>query len=370
MTRKPAKLSLKRCRTSAVCALALLAGVVVGTRPASAQRGVAPESPVPPLERIAPELNGRLVGLERAEGVLFGALVAGTGQVDEAALFRSMGRRLTDTAASARPDPEADKGFAALGAPAGTIIRRGYAFQREVAAIFASIPPGDRKALLDSAVERYRSRPELSLPDAPKDMSILYDHPYTSFVPPTPPATEPSRNLRYPSLTGFVWSAHWYELAALEPLETFGDAVARDADLRTVHERLTRKLSFGTPPDAFPTELPLAPAIAPGLVALHERSAAIIDNLNIMQDVLIDVLVRGDEPNRLGTVRQVVAQFTDRQYRCVQDDEWIVVALRHSIFEQGGPALGTLKENERNAFSGGHGQHYAVRRAPLPCSSE
>ena len=200
-------------------------------------------------------------------------------------------------------------------------------------------------------------------------MTILYDHPYTSFVPPTPPATEPLRKLAYPTLTGFVWSAHWYELAALQPLETFGDPVGRDRDLATVADRLKRKLSFGKPPDAFPGELPLAPAIAPGLVALHERSAEIIDNLNVMQDVLLDVLVRSDVPNRGATVNEVVAQFTNRNYRCVQADEWIVVALRHSIFEQGGPAVGTM-EYERNAFSGGHGQHYAVRRAPPPCDPE
>ena len=207
------------------------------------------------------------------------------------------------------------------------------------------------------------------LPDAAKDMTILYDHPYTSFIPPTPPATEPRRKLAYPTLTGFVWSAHWYELAALEPLESFGDPAARDRDLATVAERLKRKLSFGKPPDAFPGELPLAPAIAPGLVALHERAASIIDNLNVMQDVLLDILVRSDVPNLRATVNEVVGEFTNRQFRCVSSDEWIVVALRHSIFEQGGPAVGTMGY-ERNAFSGGHGQHYAVRRAPPPCSPE
>src|SRR4051812_2621634 len=135
LTRCPPKLILKSSRTSAVCALALLAGVVVATRPASGQRGVDPASPVAPLERIAPAVNARLVGLERAQGVLFGALIAGNGKVDEADLFRRMNRRLTDMAGSARPDAEADRGFAALGSPADTIIRRAYAFQREIIGI-------------------------------------------------------------------------------------------------------------------------------------------------------------------------------------------------------------------------------------------
>jgi len=369
LTLYPGDWSRRPAGTVIVGALALLAWAAISAPPASAQRGPAPKNAVAPLEQVSPDLNARLVALERAQGVLFGALIAGKGKVDEADLFQRMNRRLSDTGASARPDPEADKGFAALGAPAEAIIRRTYAFQREVAAVFASTPPGDRKAALDAAVARYRSLPDQSLPDAAKDMTILYDHPYTSFIPPTPPATEPRRKLAYPTLTGFVWSAHWYELAALEPLESFGDPAARDRDLATVAERLKRKLSFGKPPDAFPGELPLAPAIAPGLVALHERAASIIDNLNVMQDVLLDILVRSDVPNLRATVNEVVGEFTNRQFRCVSSDEWIVVALRHSIFEQGGPAVGTMGY-ERNAFSGGHGQHYAVRRAPPPCSPE
>ncbi len=77
-------------------------------------------------------------------------------------------------------------------------------------------------------------------------------HPYTSFVRPTPPDTEPRRELAYPRLTGFVWSARWYGLAVLEPLEPFGDPGARDRGLATVAERFGRKLSSATPPACDP----------------------------------------------------------------------------------------------------------------------
>jgi hypothetical protein len=137
-----------------------------------------------------------------------------------------------------------------------------------------------------------------------------------------------------------------------------------------VAERFARKLSSGAPPDAFPTELPLAPSIAPGLVAAHERAAAIIDNLDMMLDVIAEVLVYPDVADRRAAVSEVLAQFTDRRYRCVPADEWIVVALRHSIFEQGGPALGMMSGNERNAFYGGHGQHFAGRRTPAACEPD
>jgi hypothetical protein len=281
-----------------------------------------------------------------------------------------MTRRLSETGAGARFDPESDQGFEALGTRGAQLIHRAYAFHREVLAIYASRPPADRKDALDAAVQNYRSSVGLALPDAAKDMSILYDHAYTSFVPPTPPELEPRRELAYPTLTGFMWAARWYELAVQEPLERFEDAAERDRGLTTVAERFKGKLSSGTPPDAYPTELPLTPAIAPGLVALHDRSAAIIDNLNMMLDVITDVLVHPAVPNRRAAVDEVIANFTNRQYRCVQVDEWIVVALRHSIFAQGGPALTVMTANERNAFSGAHGQHYGPRRAPPPCDPE
>ncbi len=246
-------------------------------------------------------------------------------------------------------------------------IRRAFAFQRDVIAIYASRSSGDRKAALDAAVQRYQRGPGLAVADAAKDMSILYDHPYTSFVPPVPPEAEPHRELAYPSLTGAMWAARWYGLAVLTPLEDFPAGPERDRALETVEGRLRAKLSLGGLPEAPPTELPLAPAIAPGLVALHDRAASIIDNLHMMLDVIADVLVHPTVPDRRAAVATVIEQFSTRQYRCVQVDEWIVVALRHSIFAQGGPALAVMTARERNAFSGVHGQHYGPRRLPPPC---
>ena len=324
----------------------------------------------PSLVALAPDVNARLISLERAQRILFDALVAWNGRVDEVSVLARMTSVISDAARSARPNPDADEGFSALGEPAAEVIGRAHVFHREVVAAFAgSRSLAERKEALDEAVRRYRSPAGRALPDAPKDMTILYDHPYSSFVPPTPPEKEPRRELAYPALTGFMWSAHWYELAVLEPFESV-DAAERGRALAIVADRFQRKLSFGAAPDAFPTELPLTPAIAPGLALTHERAASIIDNLNLMLDVLADVLVHPDVSNRQAAVNDVIAQFTDRAYRCVQGEEWMVVALRHSIFAQGGPALATMATYERNAFSGNHGQHYGPRRAPPPCDPE
>jgi hypothetical protein len=353
----------------AIFGVALIGWTTASSVRTAAQPGSSREGQGLSLEAIAPALYARLIGVERAQGVLFGALSNRTGKLDEADVLQRMIRRVSETAA-AGIDSEAERGFEAIGKRGAALIRGGFAFDREVIAIYASRSPDERKSALDAAVRKYRSGAGLVLPDAAKDMSILYDHAYSSFVPPTPPELEPRRELPYPKLTGFMWAARWYELAVVEPLDAFGDPAERDRGLATVAERFRAKLSFGTPPNAFPTELPLAPAIAPGLVALHDRSAAVIDNLNMMLDIIADVLVHPAVADRRAALDEVIARFADRQYRCVQVDEWIVVALRHSIFAQGGPALASMTAQERNAFSGVHGQHYGPRRLPPACDPE
>jgi hypothetical protein len=353
-----------------LCALVLLAGAEAAEVGAQAGSAAVPFDGLgASLAATAPDVNARLVGLERAEGVLLGALAGEAGEVDAAAVLGRMRLRVADRAAAMRPDPESEKGFAALGPRGAALVKRAHAFHREVVGVFAGVPSAGRKRALDTAVRTYRRQSVAALPDVPKDMTILYDHPYSSFVAPVPPETEPRRSLRYPTLTGFIWASHWYELAVLEAFEN-ADPVERSRALETVADRFGRKLSGGIPLDGFPSELPLAPAIAPGFVALHERAASVVDNLNMMLDVVIDVLVHPAVQDRRGALSDVIAHFTDRQYRCVQDDEWIVVALRHSIFDQGGFALAPMRGYERNAAFGGHGQHYAVKRAPPPCDPE
>jgi hypothetical protein len=308
-----------------------------------------------------PDLYARLIGMERAHGVFYAALARAKGKVNEPEVFRLMTGRIAQSASSSRPDPEADKGYAALGARAAEIIHRTHEFHREVLAIFAGLDASNRTRALDAAVDRYLSRRDVALPDVPKDMTILYDHPYTSFVDED---FTPRRKLTYPSLTGFVWASHWFQLAAEEPLELLAGSKERLEGMKVVTDRFQRKLSSGKPPDAFPTELPLAPCISPGLVSVHVRAAAIIDNLNMMHDVLADVLTHSKVGDARAAIDEVIVHFTDPRYRVVEVDDWITMALRHSIFQQGGPALGLMTADERN--TSGHSQHGRGARAMPP----
>ena len=307
-----------------------------------------------------PDLYARVIAMERAHGALYGALLRDRGKLKESDLYALLTRRVKAGAPVASADPEADAGYAMLGTRGAEVIRRTQAFHHEVLAIFAGVAGSDRAGALDEAVDRYLSRPEVSLPDLPKDMTILYDHSFTSFVT---DEAGPRRKQPYPNLSGFSWATHWFQLAALEPLELATDGDERRRGLAVVADRFARKLSAGKPPDAFPTELPLAPCIAPGLVAIHLRAAAILDNLNMLHAVLWDVMVHPKVGNLRASLDEVIAQFTSRTDRVVEVDDWIQMALRHSIFAQGGPALGTMTQSERN--NNGHLQHAKGGRATM-----
>ncbi len=320
------------------------------------------------LDRTLPDVATRLVAIERAQAAALGALARG-GPIDEPSLVQRLVARIDRPAPAAQSDTEADRAYAQLGSRTATVLRRGHAFYRDVLAVYADVPPSGRRQAIDAALVRYRGDPGHALPSAAKDLTILYDHPFTSFEPPRPGETEPRRNLPYPRLTGTIWAMHWYELAVQEALEPT-DPVARTRALALVAERFGRKLTGTVAPDAPPSELPLAPSIAPGLVALHEGAAAVVDNRNMLVDVIAETLVRATGPARQAGVARAVSEFLRRDFRCVQVDEWVTTALRHSIFEQGGPALGTMKGNERNSFFGAHAQHFGPKRALPPCDPE
>lgn len=349
-------------RRRLIVACGVLGGVVaLGAATGGAQPAATPDAT---LARTLPALAARLAAIERAQVVALGALARG-GRVDEAAFVQQVAAQVDSPRSLPDSDPDIARAYAAVGPRLAGLLRRGHRFHREVLGVFVSEPPSARRQALDAVLDRYRRDTQFALPDAPKDMSVLYDHPYTSFEPPRPGETEPRRNLPYPRITGTVWALHWYELAVQDALEA--EAAEREQALDTVTGRLRRKLTGTTPPDAFPTELPLAPSIAPGLVALHDRSAAVLDNLNILTDVIADTLVHARGAGRQAAVDRVVSEFLRRDFRCVQVDDWITVALRHSIFEQGGPARGPFRGNERNSFFGAHAQHFGPKRALPPC---
>jgi hypothetical protein len=176
-------------------------------------------------------------------------------------------------------------------------------------------------------------------------MDLLYDHPY-------------ALQFRggYNDLDGLIWAGYWFKLASTEPLTDRAEKAARQEGIDTVTNRYFMKLSYGEPPEFFPSEVPLAPAISPGLISMSVDAAMIIDNLSFMHEVLADVLASPDVPDVHAALAETVEHFLDPEYRVTDRDDWELMALRHGIFFQGGFPLDLMLQSERNV--GGHAAHF------------
>jgi len=344
----------------------LLLAMALGAPCGSAAQGSGDsEGNAAVLEREFPGMFEALTRLERAHGVLFGQLwlegeaVRATGEDLPTFGFEfDMVERLTfllqaDGTADEVAE-EAAAGFAVLGSRGAEIIARGNAFYREVLVILADERVTDRRAELAEAVQRYRSKPAVALSPLPKDMDVLYDHQHAQAF-----------RGGYADLGGVIWAGHWMKLAATEPLTDFPGRAERLAGLDTVTNRFYSKLSYGQPPEFFPTELPMAPAIAPGIIFLSSESAVIWDNLAMMQEVLADVIAAPGLQDVRGAVDAVIDHFMDPTYGVTDVGDWESMALGHGIFYQGGYPLGDMTTSELNG--GGHAAHLAaLGRRPAP----
>jgi len=332
-----------------------LATMEPGVLHAQASRG--PSDSISILRRDHPEKHDLLVRLERVHGVLFGALAAEgeTVRASDEKLpspdfeFDMLDRLIPLVHERGTLDEladEAEAGYAALGERAAEVIRWTNGFRHEVFGILADTSITQyaaRRAALGEAVERYRSRPEVALPSAPKSMDVLYTHPFAMDF-----------RTGYADLGGLIWAGYWFMLAATEPLTDLRGQ-ERLAGIDTVQTRYFAKLTYGEPPDYFPSELPMPPTIAVGFSSLSPEAAAIWDNLGMMQEVISDILASPEVTEVRAAIDAAVDYFLDPTVAMTNEHEWRVMALRHGIFFQGGPPIAVMKKSELNA--GGHAAH-------------
>jgi hypothetical protein len=149
---------------------------------------------------------------------------------------------------------------------------------------------------------------------------------------------------RYPRFNGLIWAYHWLQMAVYEPLLLYDDPEIRQA---AIHATLVRFWQMLEDPEAtLPTEMPMAPAIAPTFTERYPRFAAIFDNLHMMHDVISDILVSDQVPRnevRAEIYRQADL-FRDPEHLAVSEEAWIEMALSHGVDAQGGPATGWLPD--------------------------
>jgi len=315
--------------------LALLAGAPAPGLAAVQDRG----SGTLTLERDFPEMSALLERVEVGHWELYRRLAANETDDD---MYRELVDLLQSGASAGEVAP-----FSLDSAPLTRlheIARRTHLLHRRILDLYADREVADPVTAAEAAIDDYLSDPEHSLPAEPKDMGLMHEHPRAMAF-----------RGGHPRLSGLIWASHWLQLAAYDPLFQRTAQEERADGMRTVIERFTRKLD--DPPTGFPTEMPMAPTIAPSLLHWHPRAAAILDNLNMMHEVVADLLVHPHVEDRSAAIELLISEFVDPGYRMVDRTSWLLMSLRHGIFNQGGPALGTLERSERNLEHGGHHHH-------------
>jgi hypothetical protein len=224
------------------------------------------------------------------------------------------------------------------------ISRRVDALRLRILDILSASANQNRDVAVDEAIDQYLGESGEILSARPKSMDVLHEHPLAG-----------SLDKVAPNRLGESHASVWLHLAIFQPvllLPETGEASVRDG-VETVRVRFLGKLE--SPPAGFPTALPMAPTVAPDLTARYPRAAAIFDNLNLLRELVAELLV-GGVPQTDPAIGDEIDHFLDPSEGITTHYQWVLMALRHGIFHQGGPALGTLDGNERNEL-GGHSGH-------------
>jgi len=216
-------------------------------------------------------------------------------------------------------------------------IRLGRLFERDLYEIFADDAVDDKGAALRDALAEYRSS-ELAVPMRPMPAGELFDRSYSrAFVN------------GYPKLSKLLWSVQWLQLATIEAMILRDEAAYYWESVETVRERFETKLAGGPQAGSpMPVELPMTPAIAPRLFTLSPESAIVLDNLNVFETAVADILSYPNLANKAGLLESLVDRFTERGGNFETTIDYLVSALRGGIYNQGGPAVGELRQSERN----------------------
>jgi hypothetical protein len=220
--------------------------------------------------------------------------------------------------------------YARLAPRAKEMFDWAHVLHRQIYDIYADDRVADKAAAVDEAVDYYLTRADVAFPDVPKSMAIMDEQYYSRVF-----------RERYPKFNGLIWAYHWLQMATYEPLIAHAEPDQRRAGVLATVARFWDML--GDAPANLPTEMPMAPGIAPLFTERHPRAAAIFDNLHMMHDVISDILASERVTDKSAAIEDAVRQFTDPAHLATTREAWIQMGVAHGVAAQGGPALGIVR---------------------------
>lgn len=236
------------------------------------------------------------------------------------------------------------------------VFKRGRSFEEQLFTIYIDDSVQDKRAAVAFAIADYLSDDQHSVATAPKESDYLVEHDQANGL-----------KSAFPLLRGFLWTQQWMQLAALEAVILQGLDSQFNGGIDVALERFWNKVgsSGGMTMFPAPSELPMAPAIAPDLYSQSPEAAIILDNLNLLETVIADILAYPNAEDRQALMDQAVAFFTDKETNNAESMDYLLFALRGGIYNQGGPAVGELMQSERNrAREAMNMQHNMIMSSP------
>jgi len=240
---------------------------------------------------------------------------------------------------------------AAISRHTSEVLRRGRNFENKLFEIYIDDSISNKRAAVNAAITDYLSDDRHSVATFPKESEFLIDHEQATGF-----------KTAFPRLSGLMWTQQWLQLAALEAviLENLDNQFSHGIDIAL--ERFWNKIGTDGGMSMFPppSELPMAPAIAPDLYSQSPEAAIILDNLNILETVVADILSYPNEEDRDAKMDAAVALFTNKEADDSEPMEYLLFALRGGIYNQGGPAVGELMQSERNRSRDAMGMQHSM----------
>jgi hypothetical protein len=267
--------------------------------------------------------------------------------------------RLLDVMRGKHSNETAENAFensSAIGRHTAEVLKHGRNFEEALFTIYIDDDVDDKLAAVADAIESYLSDDQHSVAIVPKESDYLLSHDQANGL-----------KTAFPLLRGFLWTHQWLQLAALEAVILQGLDPQFNGGVDVALERFWNKIgsSGGMTMFPAPSELPMAPAIAPDLYSQSPEAAIILDNLNLLETVIADILAFPNAENRDELMDDAITYFTGKDTNNAQSMDYLLFALRGGIYNQGGPAVGELMQSERNrAREAMNMQHNMIMSSP------
>lgn len=267
--------------------------------------------------------------------------------------------RLLELMRGKHSDDAAENAFensSAINRHTAEVFKRGRNFEAVLFTIYIDDDVEDKRAAVSDAIDDYLSDDQHSVAKAPKESDYLLGHDQANGL-----------KTAFPLIRGFLWTHQWLQLAALEAVILQGLDSQFNGGVDVALERFWNKVGSTGGMTMFPapSELPMAPAIAPDLYSQSPEAAIILDNLNLLETVIADILAFPNAENRDELMDQAITYFTGKDTNNAQSTDYLLFALRGGIYNQGGPAVGELMQSERNrAREAMNMQHNMIMSSP------